>query len=288
MRGFEEITATQNWLAQLGEVFTGQSGVNIYRQMQGAVQGATSLTKEQDVIMFRAAREAMMQKGEWSGRKDWIGTMMYMEQALTPAMFTAVRNQIRGMAGSEEQEIAMMAKQFNVTYTIASQIRDLEAKEAVSRIEKFAETRDTPEMRVLSVQLAVQREIREFGGTLVGYTGRILEIFENLFGVGPDREPVSAIGGDDPAFQRMQAEAEKEQKTRQSAAEAASAARVEASREARGLTIGETPTFEQHLDRGNRILEEIRDDGRDEKTIVIEELTTPEDAAARIRERIGY
>ena len=56
IQGFGDINIAQSWIAQLGDAFRGQYGINLYNKMQGAMIGATSLSTETDVLMFRAAK----------------------------------------------------------------------------------------------------------------------------------------------------------------------------------------------------------------------------------------
>ncbi|MBW8003094.1 MAG: hypothetical protein FVQ80_13925 [Planctomycetes bacterium] len=56
IKGFDEINLAQTWLAKIGDVFKGQYGLQVYRQIEQSIAGATSLASEGDVLIYRATK----------------------------------------------------------------------------------------------------------------------------------------------------------------------------------------------------------------------------------------
>jgi len=185
VKGFEDINATQTWLSKLGEVFKGQTGLQIYRKMDSSVTRATSLASDKDIILFRAARRLA---GE---NASYVDVMKILEKGLTSDLFTEVKKEIVEMAGEHNKigQIELTRKVFdNLSYHLAEKVLGLGAKEAVKEI-KATKVTDTEELKVLKKQLEIQEKIREIGSRLVGAKAGALSVGDKLVGLA-----VNAIG----------------------------------------------------------------------------------------------
>ena len=76
VKGFADITRTQNMLGQLGDTWKGEKGAERIVQMEDAISGASNLESDYDVIMYQAARKMA---GEHA---DYIDVSKLLEQGL--------------------------------------------------------------------------------------------------------------------------------------------------------------------------------------------------------------
>ncbi len=170
VKGFEEINIMQTWLAQLGEAFTGQYGIQLYRQMNQAAAGAVALQSEQDVIMYRAAHRLLEKeaaKGGMAFTGSYIDVMKRLEGQMTPGLFTEVRGIIKEITGGNTADmIEMMRQTFRVSYTTAERLaRARTSAEAIEALPSGWEPSmaGTPEMQLLEVQQTMLNKITEIG-----------------------------------------------------------------------------------------------------------------------------
>jgi len=198
VKGFEDIITTQTWLAQAGEIFTGQTGLNIYRKMEAATVGATGLAREQDIILFRAAKMAL---GEGA---SYLDIQKRLEGGIDPEIFKYVRQQIMGtpttagMAATKVGQIELLRSVFqDISYVTAETLRTISAEGGAAVVGK-APGIQSDETRVLTAQLKISQEIRNIGAEIVRTKAWVVEGAERivsgiswLLGVGePTREEV--------------------------------------------------------------------------------------------------
>ena len=169
VKGFTEISATQNWLAQLGTLFTGQTGLNIYRKMEATVTGATSLNTEQDAMLFRAARKTM---GKNVG---YVDVMKKLEMGIDAKMFDEIKGYVQEMSGNREDQIEMMRSIFGVSYTTADELLTLKGTVGAARVKQAEDISGTPEIRLLKAQQTIMEDIREAGSAMVDAHAWVLE-----------------------------------------------------------------------------------------------------------------
>jgi hypothetical protein len=166
-KGFDEINVTQNWLGKLGPAFQGQYGLQQYQSMNASITGATGLQSEQQAIMYRAIRNKM------GGNPGYQDVMMQLEQGLSPANFTAIRNEAKSLTNNSPQDMVELFRSlFNVNYTIATALQqlpdmsDADMKKAIDALVPDMPGKNlqsTPEMRLLTATQQISEDIRELG-----------------------------------------------------------------------------------------------------------------------------
>ena len=192
VRGFDDIIKTQAWMAEAGEEFRGQAGLNIYQRMAGGVAGATALQTEQDALMFQAASKVVgrMTTGE---RKEaglepgWWGVMQYMERGLTPELFEQGREDILARTASREGALQQMSMMFaGGGHELAVKLMEMTSGKAYEEItgKEAPVTIGTDEMNLLKAGLNIQRLIRKLGRGLlpkkVGLVGNVSKIMDKI------------------------------------------------------------------------------------------------------------
>ena len=193
VKGFGEITATQAWIGQMGEQYTGQAGLNLYRKMESAVSGATGLQSESDAMLFRAARRVV---GKDAG---YVDVMKYLEKGISANLFNEVMADVNNMAGNETDKIELLRNIFGVQYGVAEDLLGLEGKEAAARIKSAPKVTETEEVRLLKAQNNIMEQIRLMGTKLMSAKMFVLEgadkVIEGLSGVvgaKPNRQKAEA------------------------------------------------------------------------------------------------
>jgi hypothetical protein len=63
VKGFAEITRTQNMLATIGETWKGEAGLERRQGIDSAISGASNLENEHDVLLWRAAQSVIEKNG---------------------------------------------------------------------------------------------------------------------------------------------------------------------------------------------------------------------------------
>lgn len=178
VKGFSEISATQNFMAQIGEAWRGQLGAQRINQMSGAIKGATGLQSERDVIMFRAAQSL-------GGGGSYIDVMKRMEKGMTPDMFGAISKQIGTLTGGNRtDQIEMFKDVFGVNYTLAEDLYTLATTGKTSRatalIRDAPLTKDTAEIAVSRANEGLSQHMREIGSNLIGVKAAVVTGAENV------------------------------------------------------------------------------------------------------------
>jgi len=169
VKGFSEINQTQVWLSQLGELFKGQTGLQMYKKMESSVVGATGLGSESDAIMFRAAKRVADREAEKKGlgAATYIDVMKKMEAGITPELFSSVKDIVTGMSANRSDQVELMRQLFGVNYTVADELLGLGGKTGVQKIAERPRIEDTPEVRLMRAQNQIMEDIRRVGYTLI-------------------------------------------------------------------------------------------------------------------------
>ncbi len=204
VKGFGEINVMSTWIAQLGDAFKGQYGVQLYRSMESAMVGATSLQSERDVLLYRATLRRMRQEGPPEVDITYQDVMRRMEdKGITPAIFMSLKALIEETAGGNEADrIEMMRMAFGVNYSTATKlVRAQTGEEAIRVLPPGAAMMvDTPEIRLMKAQNEIMNDIRTAAAELVPIkaaivegAGNVVSTLLDLFGVGPTREDAKIL-----------------------------------------------------------------------------------------------
>ena len=198
VKGFGEINVMSTWIAQLGDAFKGQYGVQLYRSMETATVGATSLQSERDVLLYRAALRRMRE--ETPGAEfTYQDVMRRMEdKGMTPGMFMSLKTLITEVtAGNEVDMIEMMRIAFGVNYSVATKlVRAQTGQEAIRELPPGAAMMvDTPEIRLMKAQNEIMNSIRESAALILPLKTSVIEGADNVvntllkvFGIDPGAE----------------------------------------------------------------------------------------------------
>lgn len=177
IKGFDEIGALQNMFASGGELFRGELGAQRIRQMDNVVAGATSMGREEDVLLYRSSRSL------GSEEESYIDTMKRLEGGLTGDMFGAIRSQVENMSGgNQSQMIEMLRSIFNVNYTTAEALLGMNEEDAIHELAEAPDTTETYEVRLLRSQENIREHVRLISQTLIDQKAMLSEEFEELLG----------------------------------------------------------------------------------------------------------
>lgn len=213
VKGFGEVTRTQNFVAALGsgsQLWKGEQGYQRYRQMSDSVTGATSLEREYDVITYQAMRTVMDKarshgfkdddEGKWSEYQKYdrgygyIDTMNALSGGLTPELFEqqmkTIVTQIAGGAQNSSGVIEGIRKQYGINYNAATDVYDAymsgSYKGAVATI-KEPNSAESPEQKLLALQQDIRTDVANIGKWVL--PGKI-EVMSALNSI------VAAVAGD--------------------------------------------------------------------------------------------
>jgi hypothetical protein len=210
VRGFDEIGALQNMFASGGEVFKGERGSQIIRQMDASVAGATALGREEDVFIYRAARDLMERRKEEAESRgetfDYNHTdvMQLMERGLsTDLMQQIYQNAMAETGGAETDMIEKFRGQFRLSYTNAERVLDLIERGDYDDAVQLAEPRDlseTDEVRMLRFQEQISNDVRLISKTFLRSKTDMAEEFAGLtnFLTTHVFDVRMSMGGDEP------------------------------------------------------------------------------------------
>lgn len=178
VKGFSEISATQNYFSQLGEMWKGSMGAHRIGKLSGAVRGSTGLQSESDVIMYRAAQSI-------TDGGSYIDVMKTLEKGMNSKMFLAITGQIDKLTGGHHQDQVEMFKQvFKVNYTEAGKLLELSAhgksSKAVAQLKKAPGTGDTDEVALLRANEGLSEHMREAGSGMIGVKRAVVEGAESI------------------------------------------------------------------------------------------------------------
>ena len=192
IKGFGEITRTQNFIALLGNgspLWKGEQGLQRYQAMNQAFT-STSFQSEYDVIRYQATRAVMDEaakrgfkddkEGAWSTYKQYgdpskdgyLAAQRAREGGLTPEIFTEtmklLKTQVAG--GSYSNLTEAVVKSFNVNYRAAADIiesfnRGL-YQGAISKIQAPANA-NSPELKLENTLEEIKRSLANAGSAIL-------------------------------------------------------------------------------------------------------------------------
>lgn len=177
VKGWTDITATQAWIANLGDAFKGQYGLNLYRKMEGAVTGATALENETNVVIYRAVKRLL------GGKANYLDVLKEMETEMTEEKFTAIIEEIRGYTGGIRVDMVEWIRSiFGTSVTTTEKLLDAfesgNLKVAIKELK--APVADSPELKLLGVQEEIREKLREVGKEILPMKAGIIKSAEFL------------------------------------------------------------------------------------------------------------
>jgi hypothetical protein len=174
VKGFGEISSTMNFFSRLGETWKGSLGAQRINQMSSAFEGSTSLQKETDVLMYRAA-SALVTK-ETGGKGSYLDTMKKLEGGMSPELFKAFGSQLKEMTGGNQFDmVEMMRESMGVNYTTAMDlVKSLDdlGKMSDEQIKALLKTTEAPsagsvEMQLIQAENELRMKVIELGETVI-------------------------------------------------------------------------------------------------------------------------
>lgn len=156
IKGFDDISTTQNWIGQLGAAFQGQYGINLYRSMESAVVGATGLSAEKDIIIFRAAQRALGEEGS----RSLPDVMEYLEKGINQDLFVEIRKIVESMTGgaggTEEDKIRQYMELFpGISWKTGRALIGMTPTEAIEAIGAPEGAAKSRELTMLQLQTEI-------------------------------------------------------------------------------------------------------------------------------------
>ncbi|MDR1902342.1 MAG: hypothetical protein LBQ88_08700 [Treponema sp.] len=188
IKGFAEITRTQNMLAQIGETWKGEQGAQRILQMEDAVTGAGKLKSDYDFIMYRAAQKQIEEEG---GEASHLNVSKRLEQGISgnPEILGYVHEIMKGMAGDDRGTgIMMYENAFGLKATAAEQLWDaleegLKGRDKAAAVFEDPDAKavdDTPEAKLLSATQGIRQDLANLGENVIGAKAGIVDAISKL------------------------------------------------------------------------------------------------------------
>jgi len=177
VKGWDQIATTQTWIAQLGDAFKGQYGLNLYRKMEQAASGATALQTEQDIMMFRAARDVMkaMTKEQLGGLDPdyYQDVMQYLERGMSPQLWEAWKERATAYGGGKGYFAEQIRAQLGINYTTAIGMTTMTGVEATKKMK--ADETDSWQKTLLQTQATIKLKIIDIASDVAKGKANMLE-----------------------------------------------------------------------------------------------------------------
>jgi hypothetical protein len=183
VKGFAEITRTQNMLAQIGETWKGEQGLEKINRMNDAFGGASNLDSDYDVMMWRAA-QAMN-----DGNGDAIKIGEILDQGLGDGTILKHLKDVvkETLGGDRTGSIFTYKNMFGLTTTSARELYDYLQKNdfsgAASVIENPENLEKTPEMKLLSATEEIRQNVALWGSDITPLKSSIVDAISRLTNV---------------------------------------------------------------------------------------------------------
>ena len=196
VKGFGEITRTQNALATIGTAWKGELGAQRYSQMNDAVKDAGNLDSDFDIVMYRAAQNTIAEekangpKGkEWGKYKDlestsYVDVRKTLEAGLTPELLGNALKMADTMGGGSRTEtLRLIMGMLHLNMTGAEQLYDKRGNltDAMS-VATNPEYAKTNEEKLLSATEQIKLDLANIGKNFIEYKSGALKFLEGILG----------------------------------------------------------------------------------------------------------
>jgi hypothetical protein len=189
VKGFSEITRTQNMLAQIGTTWQGEQGAEKYQRMEDAVTRASDLQSDYDVILYKAAQSLMEQGKESGDSGNYIDVAKVLDKGLTPALLnTALGTMSQNAGGDAQSTILQIMKGFGLSATSAEEVYKLWQKgditQAKSRIEGTnSGGAESHEMDLLDSMNSIKTDVSTFGADFTVHKANVFSGIKEIVGL---------------------------------------------------------------------------------------------------------
>jgi hypothetical protein len=180
VKGFSEITRTQNMLAQIGVTWQGEQGAEKYQRMEDAVTGASDLQGDYDVILYKAA-QSLMERGDEEGDSgNYIDVAKVLDKGLTTDLLSMALGTMSQNAGGDSQStILQIMKGFNLSATSAEEVYDHWKSGDMDKAKARVEGTKSDGAKSLEVSLlghveSIKADIAKFGAEFTPYKADVL------------------------------------------------------------------------------------------------------------------
>jgi len=189
VKGFAEITRTQNMLAQIGDAWKGEAGMERRQNISSAIEGSYHLQSDYDVMMYRAA-QAM------TGSNDYGVIAKVLDQGIDAtdnrgkSILSYYGDVLKETIGEGNRQSGVMTtmKDFNLTYTAAEQLYDAIMSGSIDQAKSILQEPDskgvqTTEEKLLSTTELIRRDLAEIGTNFIGAKTEVVSGLEKIIGL---------------------------------------------------------------------------------------------------------
>lgn len=188
VKGFSEITRTQNMLAQLGSTWQGERGAEKIQRMEDAISGAGKLQSDYDVVMYRAAQQMSEANG---GKGDYLSVTKILDQGLEAGngkILEYIHKIVEGMVGKDDRGnvnrnsgVMQYMKMFSLNTEAAEKLWDglaegkLGNAKAILEDPKSRGVDDTPEGKLLAATEEIRKNVALWGADITPLKAAIVD-----------------------------------------------------------------------------------------------------------------
>jgi hypothetical protein len=195
VKGFDQITRTQNMLAQIGTTWQGEQGAEKYQRMEDAVTRASDLQSEYDTIIYMAAQSLMKQGKEEGDSKSYVDVAKVLDKGLTTELLDAtLKIMSRNAGGDSQTTILQIMKGFGLSATSAEEVYKFwqkgEMTQAKERIEGAKSGgAESHEMTLLNSINDIKTDVALLGSNFTDHKAGVLAGIAKITGLlGGDTE----------------------------------------------------------------------------------------------------
>jgi hypothetical protein len=163
VKGFGEITRTQNMLAQIGQTWKGEQGAEKYQRMNDAIAGASALEVDYDTIMYKAAMNLAKDPG------NYIEVSKILDKGLDTEILEQIHQIVQQATKGDDTSVIIQYKEmFGLNTTSANELLDFlkigDWSKAIAKIEAPASKgAESTETKLLGATQQIARDVALIG-----------------------------------------------------------------------------------------------------------------------------
>jgi hypothetical protein len=190
VKGFGEITRTQNMLAQIGETWKGERGAEKYQRMTDVVSGAGNLESDYDVVLYKAMQDVMSASaGRLGDAGSYVDVQKQLDNGLTPSLLNATMHRLESAAGGDTENTIIQAKQlWQLSATAAEELykawKEGRLSDAVSKaVDPTSKGAESNETKLLGATQEIAANVALIGSNFLPAKTAIVDSIAKLTNV---------------------------------------------------------------------------------------------------------